>query len=37
MHMGNELLTLPVAGGFGAAAAVGIAYASAKARKDLDN
>jgi len=36
MHMGNELLTLPVAGGLYAAAGTGIAYASVKARRDLD-
>lgn len=36
MHMGNELLTLPVAGGFYAAAGAGIAYASVRARKELD-
>jgi len=36
MHMGNELLTLPVAGGFCAVAGAGIAYASVKARKELD-
>ena len=36
MHMGNELLTLPVAGAFYATAGAGIAYASVKARKELD-
>ncbi len=36
MHMGNELLTLPVAGGFYAAAGAGIVYASVKARKEFD-
>jgi cobalt/nickel transport system permease protein len=36
MHMGNELLTLPVAGGFYAAAGAAIAYASVRARKELD-
>jgi len=36
MHMGNELLTLPVAGALFAGAAGGLGYASAKARKGLD-
>ncbi len=36
MHMGNEILTLPVAGTLGAVAVGGLAIASAKARRDLD-
>ncbi len=36
MHMGNELLTLPVAGALFAGAGTGIAFSSAKARRDLD-
>lgn len=36
LHMGNELLTLPVAGTFIAAAGAGVGYASFKARKELD-
>jgi cobalt/nickel transport system permease protein len=36
MHMGNELLTPSVAGAFYVAAGAGIAYASVKARKELD-
>ena len=36
MHMANEVLTLPVAGALGAAAAAGLAFAAAKARRDLD-
>ncbi len=36
MHMGNELLTLPVAAGTFVAAGAGIAYASYKARGELD-
>jgi cobalt/nickel transport system permease protein len=36
MHMANEVLTLPVAGALGAAAAGGLALAAAKARRDLD-
>ena len=36
MHMGNELLTLPVAGALFAGAGAGIAAASAKARRQLD-
>jgi len=36
MHMGNELLTLPAAGALFAGAGAGIAFASARARKDLD-
>jgi cobalt/nickel transport system permease protein len=36
MHMGNELLTLPVAGALAACAAAGIAAAAARARRDLD-
>jgi len=36
MHMGNELLTLPVAGGLAVAAGAGIAYASSRARQELD-
>ena len=36
MHMGNELLTLPVAGGLAVAAGAGVAFAAARARRDLD-
>jgi cobalt/nickel transport system permease protein len=36
MHMGNELLTLPAAGALFAGAGAGIAFASARVRKDLD-
>jgi cobalt/nickel transport system permease protein len=36
MHMGNEILTLPVAGALGAAAVGGLAVAAARARRDLD-
>ncbi|MHC5055306.1 MAG: energy-coupling factor ABC transporter permease [Planctomycetota bacterium] len=36
VHMGNELLTLPVAAGTFVAAGAGVAYASCKARDELD-
>lgn len=36
MHMGNELLTLPAAGALAAGAAGGLSWASARARRELD-